>query len=177
MVRWMAVVTMLVMFAAMLVGCGAEPDYVTAHGLKVYDETSSGAMAERKAELERATEWAIADYPYGGALRRALDGLELYVGDEPHVEDGEVFSGWYDPDMGPRDVSGPLIRIYWDPLARGCLPILPFGHEMMHHWERVLHDRGDKAHSDTRLWGDCYPEACGGAAEDASIDAAEELCS
>lgn len=153
----------LMLLAAILSACGEPPEYVTRHGISVYDETAAHVMKGRKEELEVVTEDMIRFYPYGDA-RPTCKGLEIHVHDDATEHDGYYFE-----DKG-------LIRIYWNPVARDCMAILPFNHEEAHHFEHVLHKRDDAGHSDPDLWGTCYPNACGGAVSKAAMASAQELC-
>lgn len=127
----------LVAWIALLSGCGS-PIFTTKHGIAVFDETEAQYFAPRQAEIERMSEITAALY---GTRLEVLDGLSVFGRDGqcPNGRDGCYFEGEERIQLNHADSE--------------CLACLPFGHELIHHFEYSRYGRGDHDHTKPALWG------------------------
>lgn len=115
----LALALWLVLFCLLFAGCGPTPDYVTKHGLHIYDTTPEGID---RADIEEITARALDVTPY---RRVDLEGWPVTL--QPDK------CGWWS-QKGYRELHGSCLEgsvcvwAHQDP----CLARTSFGHELLH---------------------------------------------
>ena len=99
---------------ALATGCGAQPTYITAHGIGVIDE--KGLVLQ--ADVEKATDIMLSVLP----VNSSFDGLTVEFTDHVLKQNGELYSGL-------AKVEEDKVRVF---VEDTCLAKTAFIHELGH---------------------------------------------
>ena len=112
----------------------AEPDYITSHGLEVYDDTGHVA----RADVEASTDLVLT---LVGNDQHTLKGLELRISHDPVEAYGKTHAG--------LTYYGERFEVQ---AAPSCWARTAFAHELLHHFQWVQTGKQDHYHASPIWW-------------------------